>query len=318
MRSMNLLVTGAAGFIGSHFALRHIERQPDDTVVVLDKLTYAGHKEYLDPVIKRVRFIQGDIADVELLEQLVQRYGIEGIVNFAAETHVDRSIKNAVPFLHSNVLGVQALIEICRLHPTILLYHISTDEVYGEVKDGQKPHRIEDPLVPSSPYAASKAAGDLLLHAAVRTYGIRVRISRCTNNFGPHQADEKFIPTVIRHALKGEPVPLYAQGKNRRDWLYVSDHCDAVELVLAAKDLDGSCVNISADDGRENIAVAKEILKLLRKPESLLTFVPDRPGHDWSYALDSSAIRKMGWKPQISFQDGLERTVAWYRKKWGV
>ena len=309
---MNLLVTGGAGFIGSHFVLRHIEKYPEDTVIVLDKLTYAGNKAFLEPVLNRIRFVQGDIVDFELVAQLLQRYAIESIVNFAAETHVDRSIKNAVPFLHANVLGVQSLIEACRTHPDILLFHISTDEVYGDLQDDEAPRQPEDPLRPSSPYAASKASGDLLLRAAARTFGLRTRISRCTNNYGPHQAGEKFIPTVIRHALKNEPVPIYAAGKNKRDWLYVTDHCDAIELLLRQKEGDGQVFTVSADEERENIAVAKAVLAILGKPESLLQFVPDRPGHDWRYALDSSETRALGWKPLVGFEEGLRKTVEWY------
>jgi dTDP-glucose 4,6-dehydratase len=312
---MNLLVTGAAGFIGSHFVLRHVASHSDDTVIVLDALTYAADKSFLDPVIDRIRFIQGDIADIALVSQVIERYGIDVIINFAAETHVDRSIKNAVPFLHSNVIGVQSLVETCRAHPSVLLFHISTDEVYGEVQDGERSRKPEDPLRPGSPYAASKAAGDLFLLAARRTYKLRIRISRCTNNFGPHQADEKFIPTVVRHAIRNEPVPIYAQGKNKRDWLFVTDHCDALEKILASPDGDGEIFHVSADSERENIAVAKAILKILKKPESLLNFVEDRPGHDWRYALDSSNVRALGWKPQVPFEEGLERTVEWYRKR---
>lgn len=328
---MNLLVTGGAGFIGSHFVLRHVERCPDDTVIVLDKLTYAGNKAFLDPVINRIRFVQGDIADVTLVAQMIERYAVDTIVNFAAETHVDRSIENAVPFLHTNVLGVQALTEVLRRHPAVRLLHISTDEVYGDTADDDRPRRVGDPLIPSSPYAASKAAGDMLLLAAMRTYKLHVVISRCTNNYGPHQATEKLIPTIVRHALRNEPIPIYAKGENKRDWLYVTDHCDALELILktgwafwdekvpgvhaSQPKGSGHLFNISADDERRNIDVARAVLKILGKPESLISFVPDRPGHDWRYALDSSAIRTLGWKPQVPFEEGLQRTVEWYRTR---
>lgn len=312
---MNLLVTGGAGFIGSHFVLRHKEQFPDDTVVVLDTLTYAGNKAYLEPVLNRIRFVQGDIADVELVNQLVLRYELDTIVNFAAETHVDRSIKNAVPFIHSNILGVQSLIEVCRKKLELRLLHISTDEVYGDIGDDDPPRKVSDPLSPSSPYAATKAAGEMLLLSAMRTFNINAAITRCTNNYGPHQADEKFIPTIVRHALKNEPVPLYAQGKNKRDWLFVTDHTDAIELLLTQKWETPSIYNISADDERQNIDVAKAVLKIMGKPEDLIQFVPDRPGHDWRYALDSSKIRALGWKPKVAFAEGLERTVDWYKKK---
>ncbi len=337
---MNLLVTGGAGFIGSHFVLRHVAPNqnkfgsgqaqfPKDNVVVLDKLTYAADKAFLGPVLKKITFVEGDIVDQELVSELVKKHGIDTIVNFAAESHVDNSIKDVSPFLHTNVLGVQSLIEVCRAHPQVRLLHISTDEVYGDIGDDDRPRNVGDPLLPSSPYAASKAAAEMLLMAAMRTYKIKVCISRCTNNFGPHQALEKFIPTITRHALKDEPIPVYAEGKNKRDWLYVTDHCDALELILRTEwafwDPDvpgvhasqrkgsGHLFNISADNEKENIAVAKMILNILKKPESLIKFVEDRPGHDWRYALDSSAIRKLGWSPKVSFTEGLQKTIAWYR-----
>lgn len=328
---MTILVTGGAGFIGSHFVLRHVEMYPEDTVIVLDLLTYAGNKAFLDPVLKRIRFIQGDIADVALVAQIIERYGIDTIVNFAAETHVDRSIKNAVPFIHSNIIGVQALIEVLRQHSDVRMLHISTDEVYGDIGDDDPPRTISDTLYPSSPYAASKAAAEMLLLAAMRTWNLKIAISRCTNNYGPHQATEKLIPTIVRHALKNEPVPVYAKGENKRDWLFVTDHCDALELILKTawafwddqvpgvhKDQtkgSGHLFNISADSERRNIDVVKAVLKILGKPESLISFVADRPGHDWRYAIDSSAIRKLGWKPQVSFEEGLKRTVEWYRAR---
>lgn len=311
---MNLLVTGGAGFIGSHFVLRHKEQHPDDFLVVLDKLTYAGKKEYLQPVLDRIRFIQGDITNTLLVADLVRQYAIDAIVNFAAETHVDRSIQNTVPFIHTNVLGVQSLIEVCKKSPHILLLHISTDEVYGDLKDGEQSCTVETVLRPSSPYAATKAAGDLLLLSAVRTFGIHARMTRCTNNYGPHQASEKFLPTVIRHALKDEKIPVYGEGKNKRDWLYVTDHTDAIELVLSRGE-DGKIYLISADDERENIDTAKTVLDLLKKPHALIEFVRDRPGHDWRYALDASTTRALGWKPKVSFEDGLRKTVEWYRRR---
>lgn len=317
---MNILVTGGAGFIGSHFVLGHVRQDPGDKVVVLDKLTYAADRTFLAPVEKSIVFVQGDIADRSLVERLVREHTIGTIVNFAAETHVDRSIDDPSPFLHTNVLGVQSLIDVCRKHPALRLLHISTDEIYGDLADDDPPKTVEDPLRPSSPYAASKAAGDLLVIAAMRTYGIQTAISRCTNNYGPHQASEKFIPTVIRHALADRPIPIYAEGKNKRDWLFVTDHCAAIELILrtdwafhdpAIKS--GHLFNVSADSEQRNIDVAKKILGILKKPESLLSFVKDRPGHDWRYALDSSVTRKLGWKPAVSFEEGLRQTVAWYR-----
>lgn len=315
---MNLLVTGAAGFIGSHFVLRHVAAFPDDTIVVLDKLTYAADIHFLDAVRQDITFVEGDIADAELVKQLVKKHAIDTIVDFAAETHVDRSIEDPFPFLHTNVLGTASLIEVCKSNPSLRFLHISTDEVFGDLTDADAPKREDDPLRPSSPYAASKASGDLLIQAAVRTYGIKAAISRCTNNFGPHQAGEKFIPTVIRCALRGLPIPIYAAGKNKRDWLYVTDHTDAIETILQAPKAFDACglFNISADSEKMNIDVARTILNILGKPESLLSFVKDRPGHDWRYALDSSSMRKLGWKPKIGFEEGLRMTVEWYRKRF--
>jgi dTDP-glucose 4,6-dehydratase len=322
---MNILVTGAAGFIGSHFVLRHKELYPDDTIVVLDILTYAGNKAYLDPIINRIRFVQGDIADIELVSQLILRYEIDTIVNFAAETHVDRSITSAVPFIHTNIVGVQALIEVCRASPDVRLLHISTDEVHGDVADGEAARTVTDPLLPSSPYAASKASGELLILAAMRTYGIKAAITRCTNNYGPHQADEKFIPVVIKNALLGKSIPVYGQGKNKRDWLYVTDHTDGIEAVLHTEGaFSGShdpphshglshIFHISADNERENIDVVKAILAILGKPQSLIAYVDDRPGHDWRYALDSSSTKALGWKPRVKFEEGISKTIEWYR-----
>lgn len=311
---MNVLVTGGAGFIGSHFVLRHKEQYPDDFLVVIDKLTYAGKKEYLAPVLDRIRFIQGDITDTLLVADLLQQHAIDVIVNFAAETHVDRSIQNAVPFIHTNILGVQSMIEVCKKYPKTLLLHVSTDEVYGDLKETDPPCTVQSPLRPSSPYAATKAAGDLLLLAAVRTFGIRVRITRCTNNYGPHQANEKFLPTITCHALKDERIPVYGEGRNKRDWLYVTDHTDAIERVLE-KGEDGQVFLISADEERRNIDTAKAVLDCLGRPHSLIAFVRDRPGHDWRYALDSSTMRSLGWKPKVSFDDGIKKTVEWYRGK---
>lgn len=331
MHLMKLLVTGGAGFIGSHFVLQHMKQFPKDRVIVLDKLTYAGDRSLLDPVAEQITFVREDIVDTEQVASLVARHSIDTIVNFAAESHVDRSIEDASPFLHTNVIGVQSLIEVCRKHPETRLLQVSTDEVYGDIGDDWPSSKVGDTLWPSSPYAASKAAGDMLVCAAMRTYGIKACISRCTNNYGPHQALEKFIPTVIRHALKDEPVPIYAEGRNKRDWLYVTDHCDALEVLLkenrAFWDPDvpgvhpsqprgaGALFNISAGNEHENIEVAKMVLDILGKPHRLLTSVPDRPGHDWRYAIDSSPIRKLGWKPMVSFEEGLQSTVAWYDEK---
>lgn len=311
----NLLVTGGAGFIGSHFVLRHREKHPQDKIVVLDLLTYAADKSYLDAVMEKITFVEGDIADQKLVAKLVEEHTIDTIVNFAAESHVDNSISDATPFLHTNVIGVQSLIEVVKQHPHVLLLHISTDEVYGDVADGEEPCDVRSPLRPSNPYSAAKAGGDLLVLAAVRTHGIRARITRCTNNYGPHQAGEKFLPTVIRSVLNDEQIPVYGDGKQKRDWLFVTDHTDAIELVLE-KGEDGHVYLISADSERENIATAKAVLDALGKPHDLISFVKDRPGHDRRYALDSSTIRNLGWEPKVSFDDGLKETIAWFKERY--
>ncbi len=331
MRLMNLLVTGAAGFIGSHFVLRHSAARPQGTVTVLDLLTYASNKHYLDPVADAITFIEGDIADQPLVEKIIEDRAIDTIVNFAAESHVDNSISDATPFLHTNIIGTQSLIEAVKAHPSVRLLHISTDEVFGDIADGVSPCKVGDALAPSSPYAASKAGAEMLVLAAMRTFRIHACISRCTNNFGPHQADEKFIPTVIRKALRDEKIPVYGQGKNKRDWLFVEDHCDALEVILATPWAffdpevpgvhpsqpkgSGHTFHVSAGEERENIAVANMILDLLGKPHDLITFVLDRPGHDWRYALESSSTRALGWKPKVSFEEGLKRTVEWYTRE---
>ena len=312
---MNLLVTGGAGFIGSHFVLRHIKNHPDDGMVVLDKLTYAADKSFLDPVLDQIDFVEGDIVDQKLIENLLTRNSIDAIVDFAAESHVDNSISDATPFLHTNVIGVQSIIEAVKKNPDVLYLHVSTDEVYGDIADGDPPCTAESPLRPSNPYAASKAAGDLLVLAAVRTHGIRARITRCTNNYGPHQADEKFLPTIIRSALNEEKIPVYGEGKQKRDWLYVTDHTDAVETVLQ-KGEDGNVYLISADSEQANIDTAKKVLGALGKSEDLISFVPDRPGHDWRYALDSENTKALGWNAQVSFDEGLRQTVEWYRARY--
>lgn len=322
---MKVLVTGGAGFIGSHFVLRHVEAYPTDTVVVLDALRHGSDRRHLALVEDRITFVRGDIVDVQLLTETVDAHGIDTIVNFAAETHVDRSITNAAPFLHSNVLGVQSIIEVCRARPAVRLLHVSTDEVYGDVDDADRSRTVEDILLPSSPYAASKAAGDLLIMAAMRTYGIHACVSRCTNNYGPHQADEKFIPTILRNALAGTPIPVYAKGENKRDWLYVTDHTDALELLLRTpwafwdeKIGAGHFFNVSADAERRNIDVVRLVLSQLGAPETLISFVEDRPGHDWRYAVDSAPLRALGWAPQVPFEEGLRRTIDWFRSTHGA
>lgn len=330
----NLLVTGGAGFIGSNFVLRHVDQYPNDTLVVLDKLTYAADKSLLDPIADQISFVEGDIADQKLVTNIVEDHSVDTIVNFAAESHVDNSISDTTPFLHTNVIGTQALIEVVKQHPDTRLLHISTDEVYGDVGDDDPSCTVSDQLCPSSPYAASKAAAEMLVMAAMRTFVIHACITRCTNNYGPHQADEKFIPTVIRNALADQPIPVYGTGKNKRDWMYVDDHCDALETILKTdwafyddggvdtnpdpndKTGAGHLFNIGMDREWQNIDVAKMILDILGKPHDLISFVQDRPGHDWRYAVDSSPIRALGWEPKVQLEEGLKKTVEWYRKKY--
>ena len=315
---MNLLVTGAAGFIGSHFVLRHIKNHPEDTIVVLDKLTYAADKSLLDPIAEQITFVEGDIADQDLMTKLVEDHSIDTIINFAAESHVDNSISDATPFLHTNVIGTQAIIEVVKAHPDVRLLHVSTDEVYGDVGDDDPSCKVTDTLRPSSPYSASKAAAEMLVLAAIRTFAIQAVITRCTNNYGPHQADEKFIPTVIRNALADNPIPIFGTGKNKRDWIYVGDHCDAIETLLTVdwKSDQRTIFNVGIDREFENIEVAKMILTLLGKSHDLISFVEDRKGHDWRYAVDSSETRTLGWAPKMDFEAGLKETIDWYKSKY--
>ncbi|MDA0375909.1 MAG: dTDP-glucose 4,6-dehydratase [bacterium] len=315
---MNLLVTGGAGFIGSHFVLRHVKKNPEDTIVVLDKLTYAADKSFLDPVADKITFVEGDIADQKLVSSLITHHSIDTVINFAAESHVDNSISDATPFLHTNVIGTQAILEVIKEHPTVRLIHISTDEVYGDVGDDDPSCTVHDALHPSSPYSASKAAAEMLVLAAIRTFDVQAVITRCTNNYGPHQADEKFIPTVIRNALTDKPVPIFGTGKNKRDWIYVGDHCDAIETILTVdwKSDQRRIFNVGIDREFENIEVAKMILDIVDKPHDLITFVEDRKGHDWRYAVDSSETRTLGWAPKMEFEQGLQETIAWYKAKY--
>ena len=310
----HLLITGAAGFIGSHFALRHAESHPHDTMVIVDKLTYAADKSLLDPIADTCTFVEGDIADKELMAQLVDNHQIDAVINFAAETHVDNSIRDADPFIQTNILGVQNWIDICRERPELLLLHISTDEVYGDLQDEEDAFSLDSPLCPSNPYSATKAAGDMMILAAVRTHSIRARITRCSNNFGPHQASEKFWPTVIRNAIRREPIPIYGSGQQKRDWLFVTNHTDAIEAVLA-NGKDGQIYLISDENESTNLQVAQMIVNKLEASPELIEHVQDRPGHDWRYALDSSSARTLGWTPTVGFEEGLEKTISWYKDR---
>jgi len=312
MAMLRLLITGGAGFIGSNFVRYILREHPDWQVVNLDRLTYAGNLENLKDVKNesRYRFILGDIADRELIDKLFSQ-GFDVVVNFAAESHVDRSILDASPFMRTNVQGPQVLLEGARQHRVKLFLQVSTDEVYGSLGAEGK-FNEESPLLPSSPYSASKAAADLLCRAYQRTYGLPVIITRCSNNYGPYQFPEKLIPLTITNALEGKPIPVYGDGLNVRDWIHVEDHCYALDLVIQ-RGKQGEIYNIGADNERTNLEMVRRILDMVEKPPSLITFVSDRPGHDRRYALDTTKIRReLGWEPRHSFEEALKRTVEWY------
>jgi dTDP-glucose 4,6-dehydratase len=302
---MRVLVTGGCGFIGSHFVKRLAAA--GDQVVVLDKLTYSGNLANLEGV--EHEFVQGDIADPVAVRGAGE--GCEAVVNFAAETHVDRSILEAGDFVRTDVLGTQVLLEWA-LSAGVRLVHVSTDEVYGDVPEGSS-SREDDPLEPSSPYAASKAGGDLLVLAYVRTHDLDACITRGSNTYGPNQYPEKLIPLMVTNALEGEPLPVYGDGKQRRDWLHVEDHCAGIELVLREAP-GGGVFNIGAGEERENLDVVLRIVELTGAEPGLVRHVTDRPGHDRRYSLDSSKLRGLGWQPQRDLESGLAETLSWYRE----
>jgi dTDP-glucose 4,6-dehydratase len=308
---VKILVTGGAGFIGSNFVRHVLGSHPGDAVVNLDKLTYAGNLENLRDLEKdpRYRFVRGDICDGALVRDLMD--GADAVVHFAAETHVDRSNAAADEFLRTNANGTFTLLEAARERKVQRFVAIGTDEVYGSIAKGTA--REVDALNPSNPYSASKAAADLLARAYWTTHRLPVLITRSSNNFGPYQYPEKVIPLFITNALEDKPLPLYGDGKNVRDWLYVLDNCAAIDLVLR-KGKDGEIYNIGGGHEVENVVLTRQVLHLLGKPESLITPVTDRPGHDRRYALDSSKVAALGWKPAHSFGSALEATVAWYRE----
>lgn len=312
----NLLVTGGAGFIGSNFVHYILDKYADCKVVVYDKLTYAGNLDNLRDVADdpRYRFVRGDICDMEHLDQVVREHAIDSIVNFAAETHVDRSIFEAGSFIQTDVYGTHVLLEAVRKFELERIVHISTDEVYGSVLEGSSVET--DRLLPNSPYSASKAGGDLMCRAYYVTYGVPVVITRGSNNFGPHQYPEKVIPLFITNALDDKPLPLYGDGLNVRDWLYVLDHCEAIDLMLHEGE-DGENYNVGSDNELTNLQLTEMILELTGKPKSLIEFVEDRPGHDRRYSLDSTKIRQLGWRPRHDFAYALEGTVRWYSEnRW--
>lgn len=308
---MKLLVTGGSGFIGSNFIRHVLTAHPDDNVVNLDKLTYAGNPANLKDVERdpRYAFVHGDICDAKLVRDVAK--GVDAVINLAASTHVDRSLMEPDEFLRTDVFGVFTLLEAVKDLKITRLLHISTDEVYGSVERGSS--RESDPLRPSNPYSASKAGGDLLALAYWQTHRTPVLITRSSNNFGPSQYPEKVIPLFITNALEDKPVPLYGDGRNVRDWLYVLDNCTAIDLVLR-RGKDGQVYNIGGGHEVENIVLTRQILHLTGKPETLIQPVRDRPGHDRRYSLDSKKVQQLGWAPRYRFGDALAATVAWYRE----
>lgn len=314
---MHLLITGGCGFIGSNFVQHMLDKHTDLVVVNLDKLTYAGNRrnladveaKYLD---QRYFFVHGDICDLDLVIDLMRRFSFDAVVNFAAESHVDRSINDPFPFITTNVLGTQNLLEAARLAKIPRFVHVSTDEVYGSL--GPTGLFTEDtPLEPNSPYSASKASSDLLARAYFKTYNFPVMITRCSNNYGPYQFPEKLIPLTYLKAIKNEPIPIYGDGLNVRDWIHVLDHCIGVEATLF-KGQPGAIYNFGGDAERTNLEIVRTILRLMNKSEELITFVRDRPGHDRRYAMayERSAL-DLNWKPEISFEEGMLQTLNWYQ-----
>ena len=313
---MKILVTGAAGFIGSNFVFHMLEAHPDYEIVGLDVLTYAGNLETLAPVIDdpNFKFVKADITDAEAIDKLFAEEKFDIVVNFAAESHVDRSIEDPGLFLRTNILGTQVLMDASIKYGVKRFHQVGTDEVYGDLPlDRPDLFFVETmPLTASSPYSASKASADLLAMAYHRTYGLPVTISRCSNNYGPYQFPEKLIPLMIANATADKPLPVYGEGLNVRDWLYVEDHCRAIDLVIHNGRV-GEVYNIGGHNEKANIDVVKIILKQLGKPESLITYVTDRKGHDQRYAIDPTKIHdELGWLPETKFEDGIRKTIQWY------
>jgi len=309
---LKLLVTGGVGFIGSNFIHYWLKKYKKDEIINLDKMTYAANPKNLEGLPEdRHKLVVGDIADAELVNKLVK--DVDAIVNFAAESHVDNSINNSEPFIHSNIVGVHVLLEATRKYEK-RFHQISTDEVYGSLPlNSTKKFNENTPYNPRNPYAATKAAADHLVMAYVNTYKLDATISNCSNNFGPRQHPEKLIPKVITNALQNKPIPIYGNGMQVRDWIYVEDHCSAIDLILKKGEI-GEKYLISAENEHHNIDVVKSILKLLNKPQSLIQYVVDRPGHDVRYALEPKKIKELGWKPKYKFDEALKNTVKWYKK----
>ena len=317
----NILVTGAAGFIGSNFVEYFKNKYPKYNIIVLDKLTYAGNIHNLDKVIDKIIFEKGDICDFENVKKIFEKYNINGVIHFAAESHVDNSIKRPFIFTQTNVIGTHTLLEVAKQvwgeGSTNKFVHISTDEVYGTL--GEEGYFTEESMIkPNSPYSASKASSDLIAKAYHETYKMNVTITNCSNNYGPYQHNEKLIPHMIKLALEDKKLPVYGTGKNIRDWLYVEDHCKAIDLVFHNGNA-GERYNIGGHNEKRNIDIVKLILNHLGKSEDLIEYVEDRKGHDYRYAIDPSKIkRELGWEPETKFEDGIIKTIDWYlnNKEW--
>lgn len=309
---MNILVTGGAGFIGSHFIKYILSEHPDDTVICYDQLTYAGNSAHIDGFMTHPQFVfvKGDIADASAVEQCFQRFDIDCVVNFAAETHVDNSIANPQIFVQTNVLGVCVLLNAVNQHKVKRFHQVSTDEVYGDVPIESSVCFLEDaPLRPSSPYAASKSAGDLLCLSYYKTFGTPITISRCTNNYGKHQHREKLIPKIIDSIQRGAKIPIYGSGLNVRNWIHVWDHCKAIDAILTKGQV-GHIYNVASQDNMNNITVAKTIVKLSGASEDCIEYVEDRKGHDAKYAIDGRKISdELSWAPTIQFEDGIQELI---------
>ncbi|CAM4338001.1 dTDP-glucose 4,6-dehydratase [Bacillus sp. GX] len=311
---MNILVTGGAGFIGSNFIHYMLRAYETYRIINYDALTYSGNLENLHSVDpdSRYSFIKGDIQNRELVEYVIQRYEVQAIVNFAAESHVDRSIENPIPFYNTNVIGTVILLELVKKYPHIKLVQVSTDEVYGSLGDEGK-FTEQTPLDPSSPYSSSKASADMIALSYYKTYQLPIIVTRCSNNYGPYQYPEKLIPLMITNALEGKKLPLYGDGLNIRDWLHVNDHCSAIDVVLHKGNF-GEVYNIGGNNEKANIDVVEQIMSLLGKTKQDLRFVADRLGHDRRYAIDATKMKEeLGWGPQYTFEQGLQETVKWYK-----
>ncbi len=309
---MKLLITGGAGFIGSNFIRYILGKYPEYQIINLDKLTYAGNLDNVSDILDNPNysFVEGDITNKKLVDELGEK--VDVIINFAAETHVDRSIDDSTPFLTTNIIGTQILCESALKHKHERYIQVSTDEVYGDIEEGE--FTEESQLKPSSPYSASKAAGDMLVLADMRTYGLPALISRCSNNYGRYQFPEKIMPFFIKKLLAGDKVPLYGDGSNIRDWLHVTDHCRAIDLILHKGKI-GEIYNVGANNEHSNLEITKRMLKILDLPEDRIEFVADRLGHDIRYAIDATKLRDdLGWKPSVDFEEGFRDTVEWYKQ----